>query len=98
MPAQPTCLSIETRTARFCGPFVVLTRCLLLTEPARQARAEPVQALQAQVQVQALPEQFRSEPVLQALAQVPPERSRQAQERLCPLPEALQALPERAQS
>ncbi len=96
MPAQPTCLSIETRTARFCGPFVVLTRCLLLTEPARQARAEPVQALQAQVQ--ALPEQFRSEPVLQALAQVPPERSRQAQERLCPLPEALQALPERAQS
>jgi hypothetical protein len=96
VPAQPTCLSIETRTARFCGPFVVLTRCLLLTEPARQARAEPVQALQAQVQ--ALPEQFRSEPVLQALAQVPPERSRQAQERLCPLPEALQALPERAQS
>lgn len=96
MPAQPTCLSIETRTARFCGPFVVLTRCLLLTEPARQARAEPVQALQAQVQ--ALPEQFRSEPVLQALAQVPPERSRQEQEPLYPLPEALQALPERAQS
>lgn len=94
MPAQPTCLSIETRTARFCGPFVVLTRCLLLTEPARQARAEPVQALQAQ----ALPEQFRSEPVLQALAQVPPERSRQEQEPLYPLPEALQALPERAQS
>ncbi|MET0942027.1 MAG: hypothetical protein ABWY13_11755 [Mesorhizobium sp.] len=55
-----------------------------------------MQALQAQVQ--ALPEQFRSEPVLQALAQVPPERSRQEQEPLYPLPEALQALPERAQS